>query len=106
MSLISDNHYTFCEQHLAAFFEAVGLKADDTEGLLVAHGDKFYQYRCDFEAAGLHFYHGVAIGLLVYFPPFRAEVYGSNGFIKRPIPEWVVENKRRFLQYLPPLAVA
>ena len=99
--MFADSHYAYCEKHLPAFFTAVGLSADDADGLLVGHGDKFYQYERQFEAMGLHFYHGVAIGLLTYFRPFRDEVR-VNGNILMSIPDWVAKHKDEFLPLLPP----
>jgi len=94
------SHYTWLEKHLPDFFEKVGLNKDYTVGLLSCHGDKMYGYKFQWEEAGIHFYHGVAICLLSYFRPFDEESREtSNGWVAPS--KWVIDNKERFLKYLP-----
>lgn len=95
-----NNHYGWLKNNLPDFFEKVGLTKAHTEGLLSAHGDKMYGYRYTWEAAGIHFYHGVAICLLSYFHPFSEESRETiNGWVAPD--KWVIDNKERFLKHLP-----
>jgi|RifCSP13_1_1023834.scaffolds.fasta_scaffold241654_2 hypothetical protein len=96
------SHYDYLDQHLPAFFVAMGLSWEWNQGIISAHGDKAYGYRYEWQEAGLHFYHGVAIYLLSYCKPFRDESRETaNGWV--PVHEWVLDNAHRFLPYLPPV---
>lgn len=96
------NHYKWLEIHLPAFLEACNVRGGwgGNAGIITAHGDKFYCYRSDFEAANIHFAHGVAIGLLSYCHPFSSESRDTeNGWVA--VEEWIIENKNRFIHLLP-----
>ena len=95
-------HYKWLDKHLPDFLEAAGVLGgwDANAGIVTAHGDKFYGYRDAWEAAGLHFAHGCAIGLLTYCHPYSEECRETaNGWVAPA--DWVVANKERFLGLLP-----
>ncbi len=108
------NHYEWLEKHFPKFITDIGLQWGNwpNEGIYSAHGDKFYSYRGQFEDAGIHFYHGVAIGLLTYIKPYSnesREIPNTGGWIDgkyvkptfiKPI-DWILANKDKFLKYLP-----
>ncbi len=94
------NHYTYLDEHLPAFFEALDVSWVDHAGIVVSHGDKCYQYRSGWEKAGIPFTHGAAIYLLSYVYPYSAEVRDTlEGWV--PPKDWVVANYDRFKKYLP-----
>jgi hypothetical protein len=96
------NHYKWLDKHLQEFLKKMGVKIDWMDGLISAHGDKCYGYRLSFEKAGISFPHGVAIYLLTYFPPWAKEVRETDkGWV--PVDKWIIENKDRFLPFLPPV---
>ena len=98
-----ENHYTYLEEHLPAFWQALGLRNAQwlTPGsILSAHGDKAYCYRRKWEQAGISFNHGVAIYLLTYIQPYSQEVRETaNGWVD--VADWVVANYNRFKSFLP-----
>lgn len=89
------SHYNYLDANWTKFAEQVGVK-DPSEGMIVAHGDKCYQYKDFWEANNVPFYHGTAIFLLSYCYPFTEE-YGERSNVKK----WVVESYDRFKEYLP-----
>lgn len=94
------NHYDYLEKVLPDFFEAVGVNWEHNQGIIVAHGDKFYQYRGRIENAGMTFGQGSAILMLTYCSPYSSESRETeNGWV--PPIEWVVGNKDKFLHLLP-----
>ncbi len=95
-----DNHYTYLEKHLPAFFAAIGLKRESVVGIIVAHGDKAYGYRHQWEEVGLKFNHGVAIYLVSYCFPYSKEVRETEHGWVDPC-KWVIGNKDRFVKFLP-----
>lgn len=95
------SHYDYLEEHLPAFFEAVGLDWERHRGIISAHGDKCYTYRYDWEQAGIPFDHGTAIYLLSYCAPFDMEVRETErGWISPK--DWVIWNYKLYSKYLPP----
>lgn len=93
------NHYDYLNKHLMAFFERIGIK-NANEGIIVAHGDKCYCHREDWEDHGIPFPQGVAIYLASYCKPFSAEVRNTaNGWVD-PF-QWVIDNFHRFRPFLP-----
>jgi hypothetical protein len=96
-------HYDWLEKHLNDIWIQLLDKSLDkagTVGIIVAHGDKCYQYREQFKSAGIPFHHGVALYLLSYVSPYCKEVRETDhGFVK-PV-DWVINNYRRFQEYLP-----
>ncbi len=90
------NHYEILEPVLGKFFEMAGvIHPIVAQGVLAAHGDKAYQYRTQFEKAGLEFHEGVAIYLLSYYSPFSKEVRETSTGWVAPV-DWVCSNKDRF----------
>ena len=98
------SHYDWLDENLTTFLQNLGMSKDEAEwnrGLISAHGDKCYTYREQWQKAGLAFEHGVAIYLLTYLQPWSKEIRETeNGWVA-PV-DWVMENKDRFLKYLPP----
>lgn len=96
------SHYDYLEKHLPSFFAAVGVGWDGNAGIIRAHGDKAYGYKWEWEEGGLHFFHGVAIYLLTYVRPYDKESRETpKGWVDPKV--WVLENKDRFLPFLPPV---
>lgn len=96
------SHYDYLNKHLLNFAGRVGVTSEVTNGIIVAHGDKCYGYRHEWEEGGLHFYHGAAIYLLTYLAPFSQEVRSTDAGWVDP-GDWVFDNKDRFLPHLPPI---
>ena len=94
------SHYDYLNQHLLDFFLAIGLNEEDHRGIIVAHGDKAYSYRYEWEQAGIPFPHGVALYLLTYRYPFDLEVRETEWGWVAP-KDWVVDNYERFEHHLP-----
>lgn len=103
------NHYDYLEQHFEAFYfklcEAEKLLHSIeavNRGIIVAHGDKCYQYKAEWERGGLAFEHGTAIYLLTYIWPWSSEVRETaTGWVAPAT--WVLQNAERFRPYLPPI---
>ncbi len=96
------NHYDYLDKHLMAFMEAAGVSPGQASlGLIVAHGDKFYSCESRFEAAGIPFEKGVAIGLLTYVHPFAQECREQPGGTWVDPIQWIIDNAHRFLHLLP-----
>lgn len=100
------NHYDYLSKEFVPFYvrvcEALGITPNPSinEGMIVAHGDKCYSARFDWEKVGLPFEKGVAIYLLSYIHPFAAEVRETpQGWVNPHA--WVADNASRFLPYLP-----
>lgn len=94
------NHYKWLEKNLPTIFERLDLVYPP--GIIVSHGDKAYSFRHQWEDAGIHFYHGVAIYLLSYVHPFNKEVRETaNGWVD--VCQWVINNKDRFVPLFPPI---
>jgi hypothetical protein len=60
------NHYEWLEKYLPRIFENFKLNYEPYEGCVTAHGDKCYQYKDEWEAAGIHFFHGCALYMLSF----------------------------------------
>ena len=100
MSLFGPNHYDYLHEHLMKFFKDVGVKYEQNEGIISAHGDKAYGYRFEWNAAEIPFNHGVSIYMLTYCKPFSDEVRETdNGWVDPG--EWVRDNYERFKPFLP-----
>lgn len=93
------NHYEWLEKNLPDFFEKLGLDFNRYRGCIVSDGDKAEGYKSQFEKAGLHYYHGVAIYLLSNIPPFSKECRNTADGWVSPV-SWVIENRDNFLPYL------
>lgn len=101
------NHYQWLEEHFLPFYQKVCEannvipQPDVNEGIITAHGDKCYQYKKEWEAQGIHFFHGAACHLLTYLLPWSSEVREQpNGFVKPA--QWVIDNyDKRFRPHLP-----
>jgi hypothetical protein len=98
------NHYDYLTMEFVPFYrrvcEAMGVaySASVNEGLIVAHGDKCYSARRDWEAAGLPFEKGVAIYLLTYVHPWSTEVRETDHGWVNPH-AWIAQNAYRFLPF-------
>ena len=95
------SHYDYLDEHLPAFFEAVGVAWEGNAGIVLAHGDKCYTYHYEWEEAGIPFAHGLAIYLLSYCYPYSQEVRETpdGGWV--PPKDWVRANYDRFKAHLP-----
>jgi len=95
-----ESHYDFLREHLPAFCTANDVNWDWHCGIIEAHGDKCYSYRDRWEAAGVHFYHGVMLYLLARCRPYSDECRDTaRGWVDPG--QWVIDNKDRFK--LPPI---
>ncbi len=95
-----DNHYDYLEEHLPNFFDMLGIGWEGHGGIVLAHGDKAYAYRSEWESFGIPFNHGVAIYLLSYCTPYDREVRETaNGWVAPK--DWVIANYDRFRCHLP-----
>ncbi len=110
------SHYQYLEKHLPKFLEDTKVRGGwkGNCGLISAHGDKFYTYRQIMEENGIHFYHGVMIGMLTYCYPYEKESREiKQGYWKddttwikavwKDPKEWIIENYSRFKEFLPPI---
>jgi len=95
------NHYDYLDEHLPAFFEAVGVAWEGNGGIIVAHGDKCSSYKDGWEEAGIPFPHGAAIYLLSYCHPYSLEVRDTPDGEWVPPKDWVKANYDRFKAHLP-----
>lgn len=96
------SHYEYLEKNFFVISSALGINAMQYNGMIVAHGDKADSFRTTFEDAGIHFYKGVAIYLLTYIKPYSDECRQTkNGWVDPG--KWVIQNKDKFLPYLPPV---
>lgn len=96
------NHYDLLEMFLPNFFELIPINWNHNSGIIVAHGDKCYQYECEWAEHGIPFSHGVAIYLVSHCAPFSSEVRRTeNGWVKPS--KWVIDNYQRFKMFLPKL---
>lgn len=103
------NHYKYLDNFLVAFLKKVFAEKFNqyahNDGLIVAHGDKCYQYRNEWEAAGIPFNHGVMIYLLSYLNPYADTVrQTANGWI--PVETWVIERYPEFKEIIFSLELA
>lgn len=94
------SHYDYLEKHFVSFAKAVGATGCVNNGIISAHGDKFYGYKDGFKEAGIPFEKGVAIGLLTYLNPFANECRDTPKGWVAPV-DWIISNKERFLHLLP-----
>ena len=97
-----NNHYDWLDEHLPTFFKNVGVSFEKNAGIIVAHGDKCYQYRDRWEFEYIPFDHGVAIYLLSYVHPYADEVRETVDNTWVDPKEWVIANYQRFSRFLPP----
>lgn len=88
-----NNHYDWLDIYFQAFVENCGLN-DDLRGLISAHGDKCYSYRCIWEEYNIPFEHGVAIYLLTYVKPFSEQVRNTKTGWVDPY-KWVIDNYKK-----------
>lgn len=90
------NHYKWLEKYLPTFWKAVfdkSLEESGCAGIISAHGDKGYQYKSDWEDAGIPFPHGMAIYFMTYTEKMDRPKHESC--------EWVIENYRYYSDLLP-----
>ena len=98
MCLICDNHYKWLEKHLPSVYAKLGIPY--MAGIIGAHGDKASGHKFEFEQAGIHYFHGVAIYLLTYERPFDKEVRQTDHGWVDPY-KWIITNYHRFKDILP-----
>lgn len=101
--LLAKNHYTWLDSYFDQFLDNMKhpRHGESSEGMIVAHGDKCYGYRDDWDQSGVPFEHGVALYLLTYHHPWSGEVRETtDGWVDPWV--WVIENYTGFLTYLPP----
>jgi len=95
-------HYEYLIKNFPIFLIALGINPAQYMGMIVSHGDKVDSFKRKFEESGIHFYHGVVIYLLSYIKPYSDECRQTkNGWVDPG--DWIIQNKDRFLQYLPPV---
>lgn len=94
--LFHNNHYTWLQRNFITFLERLGFEdARWCDGLIVAHGDKGYQYKDRWAAEGVPFNQGMAIYLLTYLLPWSYSVRETNEGWVDPC-EWVVKHYRQY----------
>lgn len=100
------SHYQDLEKYGPKFFQSLGLKIYGSEfdlsairSLNSAEGDKCYGYRSDWEAAGIPFWHGVAIYYLTKMKPYSDECRDVRDLGWVPPGEWVKKNYERFKEH-------
>lgn len=100
MGLFGPGHYDYLEANLMSFFKLVGIDTSPhNNGMIVAHGDKAYGFKYDWNQAEIPFERGVAIYLLSYCSPFNTESRETeNGWVD--VGDWVRDNYERFEPYL------
>lgn len=95
-----ENHYDYLDSNFKQFLECLGVVDKTAPSLIRSHGDKCYSYKDIFEQNGVKFGQGVSIYLLTHIHPYSLEVRETeNGWVD-PF-KWIVDNKDRFLKYLP-----
>ncbi len=94
------NHYTYLDKYFVKLLATTGKvqNPEDYKALILAHGDKCYDYRTSWEEAHVPFYEGVAIYLLTYISPWAAEVRETPEGWTAP-KQWVIDNHHRFAQH-------
>ena len=96
------SHYGWLDKNFNAFLIELGYseqQAAEYQGLIVADGDKAYQYQDRWEDAGIPFNHGVAIYLLSKTHHFSNQVRQTATGWVAPV-EWVQDNYMRFKDVL------
>lgn len=90
------SHYDWLRKHFVSFLSLIHFPdAKYCDGLIVAHGDKCWQYQGYWEKAGIPFEHGVAIYLLTYLSPWLQTVRQTDkGWVSPK--EWVVNKYPEF----------
>ena len=88
------NHYKYLEYVLPSVFKQ--LKMTYPVGLIVAHGDKGYEYRECWEKNGIPFECGMVIYLLSYCHPYLKEVRETDNCGWVAPEQWVIDNWGRF----------
>jgi hypothetical protein len=90
------HHYEYLEEVIESFDKKVFCSGNPSElckPMVVAHGDKVYQYFDDWESAGIPTYRGSLLYLLCYTSFYRQG-------LDIPKVEWVIEKYRLFLPYI------
>lgn len=96
-----NNHYKWLEKHLPGIFEKAGVSWEDNIGIISSHGDKAYGYKDFWAAAGIHFFHGVALYLLSYCAPYSktCRVLPHGGWCSPD--QWVIVYYDEYKKFLP-----
>jgi len=90
------SHYQWLDKHLNDFWvQVIGKSLADSNcaGIIGAHGDKGYGYRSEWEKAGIHYYHAMALYLLTYTDVMDRPKHESL--------QWVIEKYPAYKEYLP-----
>lgn len=84
-----ENHYKFIEYVGTYIQEMLKLQYNPND-LSVAHGDKCYGYRDEWENAGVPFNHGALIYLFTRMSPYSSQVRETeNGWVD--VGQWVID---------------
>lgn len=104
MGFWEESHYYWLDNNLPAFFEKCGIDMmARCPGIISAHGDKGSCYLFNWNKAGIHYFHGMAIFLLSYCKPYSDEVRESKSGKWVNVEQWVIDNYPRFKDKLPPV---
>ena len=95
------NHYEWLNLNFGNFISALNIKnPDDYIGMIVAEGDKCYQYEDEWAEMNIPFEHGAALYLISKIHPWNTECRNTtNGWV--PVEEWVITNYCKFKNLLP-----
>lgn len=88
------SHYKYMDKYLPDLFEKVGLNKEFASGYVVAHGDKAYGCKYEWEQAGIHFFHGVCLYMLTY-----TKLLGD--YEPHESKQWVIDNYPKYKDLLP-----
>jgi len=84
------NHYKWLDENFLKFLKKLNIKNPEYYiGMIVAHGDKCYSYRYQWEEKGIPFEKGVAIYLVSYISPFSKTVRETQHGWVNPC-DWVI----------------
>ena len=84
-----ENHYKFIE-YVGPYIQEMFKLQYNPNDLSVAHGDKCYGYRDEWENAGVPFNHGALIYLFTHMSPYSIQVRETeNGWVD--VCQWVID---------------
>ena len=90
------SHYDYLEANLEQFAKDAGAQcAENLSSLIVADGDKCYQYKRQWENGGVPFYHGTALYIISRLPPFESTID------RWKMNEWIISVYPTMKQFLP-----
>ena len=97
----SINHYEYLEDNFEKFLKKLGLEnySNYAKSMIIADGDKCYQYQQKWENNNIPFHHGAALYLITKLPPYTEEVRQTkDGWIAPD--DWVIINYLKFKDFL------